>query len=157
MALKFTVESFLNLVRQSRLVDADRLEQLVANLPADGDSQSVADALVAAEALTDWQADKLLKGKHKGFFLGKYKLLGHIGTGGMSSVYLAEHTLMRRPRAIKVLPQSRLDDNSYLERFYREAQATAALDHPNIVRAYDVDNHGDTHYLVMEYVPGRDL
>ena len=38
-----------------------------------------------------------------------------------------------------------------------DAQATAALDHPNIVRAYDVENHGDTHYLVMEYVPGKDL
>ena len=75
----------------------------------------------------------------------------------MSSVYLAEHTLMRRLRAIKVLPRDRVDDSSYLERFHREAQATAALDHPNIVRAYDVDNQGQTHYLVIEYVPGRDL
>ena len=85
------------------------------------------DSFIEQGLLTRWQCDKLLEKKYKGFFLGKYKLLGHIGTGGMSSVYLAEHTLMRRPRAIKVLPQSRLEDNSYLERFYREAQATAAL------------------------------
>ncbi len=161
MALKFTVESFLNLVRQSRLVDADRLEQLIATLPADGDSQSVADALVAAEALTDWQADKLLKGKHKGFFLGKYRLQSLLGKGGMSSVYLADHVLMRRRCAIKVLPHKKVNDTSYLERFHREAQAVASLDHPNIVRAYDVDREVDgtteIHFLVMEYVEGHSL
>ena len=95
MALKFTVESFLNVVRQSRLIDPERLDRLVADLPVEGDSQAVADALVAADALTTWQADKLLKGKHKGFFLGKYRPHALLGKGGMSSVYLAEHVLMR--------------------------------------------------------------
>ena len=80
-----------------------------------------------------------------------------LGTGGMSTVYLAEHILMQRRVAIKVLPKSRVDDTSYLARFHREAQAAAALDHRNIVRAYNVDNDGDIHYLVMEYVEGRDL
>lgn len=56
-----------------------------------------------------------------------------------------------------MLPKSRVDDSSYLARFILEAQATASLNHPNIVRAYDVDNEGDTHYLVMEYIPGKDL
>ncbi len=161
MALKFTVESFLNLVRQSRLVDAERLEQLVADLPADADSQSVADMLVASGALTEWQVDKLLKGKHKGFFLGKYRLQSLLGKGGMSSVYLAEHVLMRRRCAIKVLPHKKVNDTSYLERFHREAQAVASLDHPNIVRAYDVDREVDgtteIHFLVMEYVEGHSL
>ena len=104
-----------------------------------------------------WQADKLLAGKHKGFRLGKYKLLGQIGKGGMSSVYLAEHELMKRRVAIKVLPQNRVDDASYLERFRLEARAVARLDDPNIVRAYDIDNEGNTHYIVMEYVEGQDL
>ena len=75
----------------------------------------------------------------------------------MSSVYLAEHVLMQRRVAIKVLPKNRVEDTSYLARFHREAQAAAALDHRNIVRAYDVDNDGSIHYLVMEYVEGRDL
>ncbi len=76
----------------------------------------------------------------------------------MSSVYLAEHLLMHRRVAIKVLPKGRVDDtaSSYLERFHREArQVVAALDHANIVQAYDIDNEGDTHYIVMEYVEGR--
>ena len=101
---------------------------------------------------------QLLEGRHRGFFLGKYKLLDHLGTGGMSSVYLAEHVLMQRRVAIKVLAaRTASSDSSYLARFHREAQAAAALDHRNIVRAYDVDNEGDIHYLVMEYVEGRDL
>ncbi len=84
----------------------------------------------------------MLQGKHKGFFIGKYRLLSHLGKGGMSSVYLAEHVLMRRRVAIKVLPSNRVDDSSYLQRFHREAQAVASLDHRNIVRAYDVDQEG---------------
>ena len=75
----------------------------------------------------------------------------------MSSVYLAEHVLMQRRVAIKVLPKNRVSDSSYLARFHREAQAAALLDHRNIVRVYDVDNDGNVHYMVMEYVEGSDL
>ena len=75
----------------------------------------------------------------------------------MSTVYLAEHLLMHRRVAIKVLPKNRVEDTSYLARFHREARAAAALDDRNIVRAYDVDNEGAIHYLVMEYIDGRDL
>ena len=75
----------------------------------------------------------------------------------MSSVYLAEHELMKRRVAIKVLPKNRVGDSSYLERFRLEARAVARLDDPNIVRAYDIDNEGDIHYIVMEYVDGQDL
>ncbi len=113
--------------------------------------------LIEKEAITRWQADKLLAGKSKGFFLGKYKLLRHLGSGGMSSVYVAEHVLMHQLRAVKVLPKNRVNDSSYLARFRLEAQATAKLDHRNIVRAYDIDNDRDQHYIVMELVRGRDL
>lgn len=75
----------------------------------------------------------------------------------MSNVYVAEHLLMNRRVAIKVLPLGRVKDRAYLERFYQEAKAAAKLDHPHIVRAYDVENEGDVHFLVMEYVPGCDL
>jgi serine/threonine protein kinase len=117
----------------------------------------IAAELVDAGLITRWQADKLLEGRHKGFFLGKYKLLGHIGTGGMSSVYLAENTKLHRQCAVKVLPRSRVEDSSYLERFYLEAKAAAALAHPNIVTVYDIDNEDNVHYFVMEYVEGQDL
>ncbi len=159
---KRSAEEFLDLLRRSGLVEKGQLqdalhEQADVGGSATGDVDALVDRLIDCGLITRWQADKLLEGRHKGFFLGKYKLLGHLGTGGMSNVYLAEHVLMHRRVAIKVLPKQRVDDTSYLGRFYREAEAAAALDHHNIVRAYDVDNEGGTHYLVMEYVEGRDL
>lgn len=158
-----TGTQFLKLVQRSKLLDPDELRQAVVDCKAkfDGalpdDARLVADFLRARGELTEWHCENLLKKKYKGFFLGKYRLLGHLGTGGMSSVYLAEHVLMKRRQAIKVLPRKKIDHSSYLERFKLEAEATAKLDHPNIVRAYDVDNEGDTHYMVMEYVAGPDL
>lgn len=165
MALKLTVESFLQVVRQSGLIDKDQLQKLLQEYEARGidvkKAQSIADALIGSEVITRWQAEKLLAGKHKGFSLGKYKLLDLLGKGGMSSVYLAEHVLMKRRCAIKVLPGKRVNDSSYLARFHREAQAVASVDHPNIVRAYDVDCAQDRdsqiHFLVMEYVNGQSL
>jgi serine/threonine-protein kinase len=160
---KLKVDTFIDLVRRSELVGKDQLSRTLAELEqrhgkeACDDPQKVAQHLTDAGLLTRWQCNKLLEGRSKGFTLGKYKLLDHLGTGGMSAVYLAEHINMQRRVAIKVLPQHRVKDSSYLGRFYREARAAAALDHPNIVHAYDVDNQGDTHYLVMEFVQGLDL
>jgi serine/threonine protein kinase len=160
---KVTVDKLIELLEKSGLVSKD---QITATLPKileaatpeqQQDPNFVAEGFIKAGLLTKWQTDKLVDGRHKGFFLGKYKLLGHLGTGGMSNVYLAEHTKMHTKRAIKVLPRHLVGDTSYLARFHLEAQAVAALDHPNIVRAYDIDNVGDLHYLVMEYVEGRDL
>jgi serine/threonine-protein kinase len=160
---KLSAANFLDYVERSSLVDEAALSKSVAEfktqhggeLPEDGDL--LANHLIKAGLITDWHVDKLMDKKYKGFFLGKYKLLRHIGTGGMSSVYLAEHMLMHRQRAIKVLPKGRVNDSSYLQRFHLEAQATASLDHPNIVRCYDVDNDGDTHFIVMEFIEGKDL
>jgi serine/threonine protein kinase len=159
-----SVEKFIDLLERSKLLDADALSAQVADIKGDSDkanllkdAQSLAKHFVDQELVTRWQCDQLLKGKHKGFFLGKYKLLGHLGTGGMSSVYLAEHIVMQTKRAIKVLPSKRVNDSSYLDRFLREARAAAQLDHHNVIRAYDVDSEGKVHYIVMEYVKGKDL
>jgi serine/threonine protein kinase len=155
-------EKLIDLVKRSDLVTPKKLDaflersaQVPGGMPAE--QEKVAEMLVADGLLTRWQADKLLAGKHRGFRLGKYKLLGQIGKGGMSHVYLAEHVLMERRVAIKVLPRQRVKDRSYLSRFQLEARAAARLDDVNIVRVFDIDNEGDTHYIVMEYVEGRDL
>jgi serine/threonine protein kinase len=75
----------------------------------------------------------------------------------MGKVFLCEHLMLRRQVAIKVLPRSRTDNPMHVERFYREARAVAALDHPNIVRCFDVDRDGPSHFMVMEYVDGQSL
>jgi serine/threonine protein kinase len=158
-----TANDFLDLVRRSQLVEEDQLTKFLGALAARNGRKlpeapdKLAAEMVAANLLTEWQSEKLLAGKHKGFMLGKYKLLRHLGKGGMSQVYLAEHMLMKRKVAIKVLPSNRVTDSTYLERFRIEARAAAKLDDPNIVRAYDIDNDGNTHYIVMEYVEGQDL
>ena len=163
MTQSLSSDRFLELVASSKLVEESALaklekrvrDQLDGRLP--NRVEKLSNLLVRQGLLTDWHVEKLLAGKYKGFFLGNYKLLGHIGTGGMSSVYLAEHTRMGDQRAIKVLPKSRVKDATYLARFQLEAKAIASLNHPNIVLAYDLDNDGDVHYIVMEYVDGTDM
>jgi len=161
--VKSKTDNFLDMLRRSGLVERERLARVLAEVKGEGgnepgtDGPRLADKLVEEGLLTPWHRENLLRGRYKGFFIKKYKLLDLLGAGGMSHVYLAEHTLMQRRVAIKVLPKNRVKDSSYLGRFHREARAAAVLDHRNIVRAYDVDNDGDVHFLVMEYVEGRDL
>ncbi len=99
----------------------------------------------------------MLTGKYKGFVLGQYKVLDQIGAGGMGVVFQAEHMSMKRMVAIKVLPGDKANDEESLQRFYREARIVAALDHPNVVHAYDIDQAGDLHFMVMEYIEGESL
>lgn len=158
-----TSNRLVELVEKSRLAEPQVLQKALEEIRKDHggslpeDPVELARGLQKLKIVTRWHCEKLLQGKYKGFFLGKHKLLGHIGSGGMSSVYLAEHMMMHDLRAIKVLPQSKLGKSSYLARFQQEAKAIASLNHPNIVRAHDIDNEGDTHYIVMEYVNGDDL
>jgi serine/threonine protein kinase len=158
-----SVPQFIDLLCRSGLVEVSKLDEALTVIESEADAGQLEDPafiagqLVRQYVLTAWQSRQLLRGRYKGFFLRQYKILGHLGSGGMSSVYLAEHVLMQRRVAIKVLPRKRLEKAIYLERFIREAQAIAALDHPNIIRAYDFDHEGDIHYIIMEYFPGDNL
>jgi len=156
-----TVNEFLDLVRKSGVLDDKRLEayaqklQTANSMPAD--PAKVAGVMVRDGLLTTFQGEQILQGKWRRFTIGKYRVLERIGSGGMGSVYLCEHKVMRRRVAVKVLPTAKASDPSSLERFYREARAVAALDHANIVHAYDIDQDENLHFLVMEYVDGASL
>lgn len=159
------IEDYLLTLQKSKLIPRERLAkaleefkqlyQLRTRKEVTVDKLSV--YLIEQKLLTEWQHKKLVAGHFKGFYLGKYRLLSHLGSGGMSNVYLAEHQHMRRRAAIKVLPRSLSDNQAYLKRFYLEARAIAALDHPNIVHAYGFDNEGTTHYMAMQFIEGMDL
>jgi serine/threonine protein kinase len=165
MAAEISVDSFFDLLRQSGLVSDNQVLSLMAEFSEDSanrqTAREVADELVKRGLLTEWQADNLMQGKCRGFFLGPHRILKQLGQGGMSKVFLAEHELMRRRCAIKILPSKHQSDPELLRRFRVEARAIAALDHPHIVRAYDFNRdvkYGkDIDYLVMEYVEGQDL
>lgn len=87
----------------------------------------------------------------------KYRVIRLLGRGGMGAVYEADHTMMRRKVAIKVISPSLISDPQALQRFELEVVAAAQLDHPNVARAYDADQFGSMRALIMEFVPGRSL
>jgi tRNA A-37 threonylcarbamoyl transferase component Bud32 len=87
----------------------------------------------------------------------RYRLMELLGTGGMGAVYRAEHRLMQRAVALKIVNPKLVASASAVERFRREIQAAARLQHSNIVSAYDAEQAGDVHFFVMEYVNGTDL
>ena len=87
----------------------------------------------------------------------RYELIEKIGEGGMSYVYRARCQILDRIVAIKILKEEYSDDQAFVSRFRTEAMAAARLSHPNIVNIYDVGEHDDVYYIVMEYVEGTTL
>jgi len=87
----------------------------------------------------------------------RYRIIKKLGAGGMGVVYLAEHRMMSRLVALKVVNAQLLNCQSALDRFHREVKAAARLTHRNIVTAFDAEQADDIHFLVMEYVEGKTL
>ena len=92
-----------------------------------------------------------------GHTLAHYKILEKIGSGGMGDVYLAEDTKLDRNIALKVLPAELAESNERRARFEREAKAIAALNHPNIITVYSVEEADGVHFITMELVKGKTL
>ena len=118
-------------------------------------TRQLAAKLVEMGRLNRWQAKQLLEGRSK-FSLGPYRIADYIGQGGMGQVFKAEHSVLGRVVAVKVLPRSKSTPEAILN-FNREIRAQAKLDHPHLVRAFDAGEDGNVHFLVTEYVPGTDL
>jgi serine/threonine protein kinase len=158
MSAPASVSDFLSLVKKSGLIDEKRFQSefpSADDLP--GDPTECANALIKSGLLTPFQARQILAGKFRGLVLGVYKVLRPIGQGGMGIVCLGEHRTLHRRVALKILPAKQASDQLSFERFMREARATAALDHPNIVRLHDVCQDAGSHFLVMELVEGKNL
>ena len=88
--------------------------------------------------------------------VGRYRVLGHLGGGGSSEVYVAEDTQMKRKVALKVLRRADAEDRQ-VRHFEREARCASMLNHPNITTVFDIGSHGDVHYIASEYVDGETL
>jgi serine/threonine-protein kinase len=119
------------------------------------------DLMIELGCVTKGQAERLRIGiteaKAAAHQIPGYKILGKIGAGAMAIVYKARQLSLDRVVAIKVLPKRFSENPEYVERFYKEGQAAAKLNHNNIVQAIDVGEAGGYHYFVMEYVEGKTL
>jgi len=117
--------------------------------------RALADQLVRSKSLTKFQARELLAGRRR-FRLGQYTILDEVARGGMGQVFRAEHAMMGREVAVKVLPRAKATPESEAA-FRREMRMLGRLDHQNLVRAFDAGYDAMVYYLVTEYVPGLDL
>ncbi len=160
MSVPTSFEELVQLIRKSGMIDEAKLTLYLQKQTGPGISDDVrvsSEVMVEEGILTNFQAEQFLLGKWRGFTIGKYKLLERVGVGGMGQVFLCEHMFLKRRMAVKVLPPAKAEQPAALGRFYREARAAGALAHPNIVRTHDIDQDGNLHFIVMEYVDGSNL
>src|SRR6056297_732888 len=151
---------FVRRAMHAGLVELADLKKVVVSLMTEDvvfTQERLAEGLVGADLLTPWQSRKLLSGKARGFYLGNYRLLRPLGKGGMGVVFLAQHAVMNRLMALKILPSEASKDPRRIERFKEEARASANLEHSNIVQAFDFSEADNKLFIVMEYIEGIDL
>ncbi len=148
---------FRRAVLEIGLATLDELDGLTADVPASAGVLGLARALQKAGKLTAYQAAALYQRKSRGLLIGNYVILDKLGVGGMGVVFKARHRRLGRIVALKILPPSFARDRTALARFRREVEAAGKLKHPNIVAALDADEDRGVHFLVMDYVEGRDL
>jgi len=158
--MPITLDQFIENLTRSGLITADEVRTFQEGLTAADqpqDAQALARQLVKTGRLTRYQATAVYQGKVKGLVFGEYVVLDKLGEGGMGEVLKARHRRMDRLVALKILPAQKVDSPEAIRRFQHEVKAAARLMHPNIVAAHDAGEHQGIHYLVMEYVEGRDL
>ncbi len=113
--------------------------------------------LLRRDLLTNYQAERLIRGERTGFFYGDYKVLYLVGTGTFARVYRAAHKTSGKIVAVKVLRKKFSNDAAQAQSFCREGQVVATLRHSNIVSVFEVYSKGDVHFLVMDFIEGRNL
>jgi len=158
--MAITLDKFVHSLSESGLMTSEEVDAFLHGLPADRqpkDGKELAQEMLRRKRLTKFQAQAVYSGKTRGLVLGNYVILDMLGEGGMGQVFKAQHRRMERTVALKVLAPAAMKSPDLAERFHREVKAAARLSHPNVVTAYDADEERGVHYLVMEYVEGRDL
>jgi len=163
MAALNTALDFLTLLEHSRLLPDSDLRAAVDRFGLEDmlTPDDVADVLVANSLLTRYQANRLLEGRRRGLFIGDFKILEFLGSGGMGYLYIADDVQTGWQVALKVLSDRYRTHKGMLTRFQLEADAGFKLSHPHIVKTKSMnrteDIYGTIHYMVMELVRGVSL
>jgi eukaryotic-like serine/threonine-protein kinase len=155
-----SVDEFSKRVSETGILPSSELSALQRDFLSESSSlegDSFAKFLVRRKKLSKYQAQAIYQGKERGLVIGKYMLIEEIGGGAMGRVYRALDRQLKRTVALKRLRSHRRSSDTAVKRFTRESEIVAKLQHPNIVQLYDAGEFGNTHYLVMQYIEGRDL
>jgi serine/threonine protein kinase len=156
--VELSAEQFAQRAFDLNLIDERQLQDLWGQIGTRQLSgEEFQQLLLRREMLTNYQTERLLRGDRSGFFYGNYKVLYLIGTGTFARVYRACHKTSGEIVALKVLRRRFAEDPEQADRFYREGQMGATLKHPNIVPIMEVVSQGDSHFLVMKFIEGRNL
>lgn len=147
-------DALLRNLHECGLYSAADVDPLAA---AAADGAALIELLVAAGKLTPYQAEAVCERRYQELVIGNYEVLARLGAGGMGTVFKARHRRMKRVVALKVILRQLCEDETAIQRFQREIETIARLSHPNVVLAYDADEAEVGHFLVMEFVDGRDL
>lgn len=151
--------AFWDHLSKSRLLSPEEIASVSREFQRRGveTDDDAARLLIERGLLTQYQADRLLEGRARGFFFDNYRILDLLGAGGMGWVYRAEDCHSKESVALKVLLDRLKEDRGMLARFQQEARAGLLLDHPHIVRTRATGSAGGLMYMVMDYVEGPSL
>ncbi len=163
MSSSKVTETFLDLLDKSALLTPDQLKA-AGNLCAQNSqsgAKDIAEKLIAQGMLTTYQAEELLDGNARSFFVDKYKKQHVLGIGGMGHLYIAEDVETGQQVALKMLSRENEANPGLLARFKIEARVGMKLNHPNIVKTLRLDHvdgiYGDVYYMIMEFVEAISL
>lgn len=155
--MAIALAELLKQLEGSGVMTSEALRPFLPPCASPRDSEEFVNELLRKRQLTPYQAQRIYEGQVDSLLLGNYVIQEKLGVGGMGVVYKARHRRMERVVALKVLPEHLSQDPKSVARFEREARAAAKLSHPHIVTAFDADQAGGVHFLVMEFIEGRDL
>lgn len=152
-------DALLEELRVLSLLNSDELERVAARAPQDEAARAGADRLLEMGLLSPYQLKQVLAGKGRRLRIGPYLLREPLGDGGTSRVYKAEHRLMKRVVALKLIrrPKRDREGHAVLDRFRREVEAAGRVRHPSLVVTFDAGMARGWLYLAMEYLEGIDL
>jgi eukaryotic-like serine/threonine-protein kinase len=151
------IPDFLSVLTRSQLLPGDTIQIIGRGWKGDAnDVDGLRKLLVNGKHLTEYQAAMLQRGHVDGFHIGGYVIQERIGKGQMAGVYLGKHGSGQHV-AIKVLPGSKSRNATILARFQREGRLLTQLNHPNIVRAFQIGQVKDAHFIAMEHLDGESL
>jgi eukaryotic-like serine/threonine-protein kinase len=155
-----SVASYCTLITRSRLMTPEQVKnayrQWQEAAGRDGDIESLRKYMVSQKHLTDYQSHLLMRGHTEGYFVDDYKILEMLSKGRMTGVYKAVHA-SGQVVDIKVLPPSKAKDPKLLSRFQREGRLLTRVDHPNVIRSFQIGESGGRHYLVLEHYDNETL